>query len=71
MCKFIANFFILGYIFVVIHFTTVRITLDHLAVTKKESDEKDAVIKKLESQNKLLISTLEQIKELIAATLKE
>ena len=33
MCKFIANFFILGYIFVVIHFTTVRITLDHLAVT--------------------------------------
>ena len=38
---------------------------------KKESDEKDAVIKKLESQNKLLISTLEQIKEMIAATLKE
>jgi len=34
MCKFIANFFILGYIFVVIHFSTVRITLDHLAVTK-------------------------------------
>ena len=34
MCKFIANFFILGYIFVVIHFTTVRITLDHLAVTE-------------------------------------
>ena len=38
MCKFIANFFILGYIFVVIHFSTVRITLDHLAVTSILSD---------------------------------
>ena len=38
---------------------------------KKESNEKDAVIRKLESQNKMLSSTLEQIKEMIAATLKE
>ena len=38
---------------------------------KKESDEKDAVIKRLESQNKMLSSTLEQIKEMIEATLKE
>lgn len=34
---------------------------------KKESDEKDAVIKKLENQNKILHSCLERVKEIITA----
>ena len=63
-----------SYIFFVnclIYFETVPNYKLMYETLKKESDEKDAVIKKLESQNKLLSSTLERIKEMIAATLKE